>query len=146
MTALSEIQIGQRFSFEVYPSAILGNGFKDVTLEGFISPSMAQAFGTDIAAMHANVYRTLPSTTPTIPSNTTGCGSNTRTVRSAPSVSPTCALRASWWPLKACWTCALLVSPPLTKRASWRRSRPTVIPHPSTYCRNNNTPVSNGVS
>lgn len=67
MTALTEIQIGQRFSFEVYPSAILGNGFKDVTLEGFISPSMAQAFGTDIAAMHANVYRTLPSTTPNDP-------------------------------------------------------------------------------
>lgn len=66
-TAITEIQIGQRFSFEVYPSAILGNNFKDVTLEGFISPSMAQAFGADIAAMHANCYRTLPSTVPNDP-------------------------------------------------------------------------------
>jgi hypothetical protein len=66
-TSINDIQIGQRFSFEVYPSAILGNGFKDVTLEGFISPSMAQAFGMDIAAMHANVYRTLPATTPNDP-------------------------------------------------------------------------------
>jgi len=67
MTSLQEIQIGQRFSFEVYPSAILGNSYKDVILEGFISPSMAQAFGQDIAALHANVYRTLPASTPNDP-------------------------------------------------------------------------------
>ncbi|ARV77214.1 hypothetical protein FDI21_gp043 [Pseudomonas phage Noxifer] len=66
-TAITEIQIGQRFSFEVYPSAILGNNFKDVTLEGFISPSMAQAFGEDIYSKHSNCYRTLPTTVPNDP-------------------------------------------------------------------------------
>lgn len=67
MTSISQIEIGQRFSFEVYPSAILGNNFKDVTLEGTLSPDMARAFGTDIASMHANVYRTLPTTVPNDP-------------------------------------------------------------------------------
>jgi hypothetical protein len=67
MTSISQIEIGQRFSFEVYPSAILGNNFKDVILEGTLSPAMAQAFGTDIYSLHNNVYRTLPTTTPNDP-------------------------------------------------------------------------------
>jgi hypothetical protein len=67
MTSISQIEIGQRFSFEVYPSAILGNNFKDVTLEGTLSPAMAQAFGTDIYSLHNNVYRTLPTTVPNDP-------------------------------------------------------------------------------
>ena len=66
-TDISNIQIGQRFSFEVYPSAIMGNNFKDVVLEGSLSPDMAKAFGIDIVSLHANVYRTLPSTVPNDP-------------------------------------------------------------------------------
>lgn len=66
-TDISNIQIGQRFSFEVYPSAIMGNNFKDVVLEGTLSPDMAKAFGIDIVSLHANVYRTLPSTVPNDP-------------------------------------------------------------------------------
>ena len=63
---ITQVQIGQRLSFEVYPSAILGN-FKDVVLDGFLSADSARAFGLDIYALHANVYRTLPSTTPNDP-------------------------------------------------------------------------------
>lgn len=66
-TDISNIQIGQRFSFEVYPSSIMGNNFKDVVLEGVLSPDMARAFGIDIVSLHANVYRTLPSTVPNDP-------------------------------------------------------------------------------
>ncbi len=66
-TDLSQIQIGQRFSFEVYPSAILGNNFKDVVLEATLSPDGARSFGADIHALHANVYRTLPATVPNDP-------------------------------------------------------------------------------
>lgn len=66
-TELSAIKIGQRFSFEVYPSAILGNNFNDVTLDSIMSPESARSFGVDIFAMHANVYRTLPSIVPNDP-------------------------------------------------------------------------------
>ncbi len=61
MTSIYDIQIGQRFSFEVYPSAILGNNFQDVRLEGIVSARTAAAYGVDIQALHANVYPTLPA-------------------------------------------------------------------------------------
>lgn len=60
---IQQIQIGQKFSFEVYPSAILGN-FRDVVLDARLSANGARAFGADVDALHANVYRTLPSTVP----------------------------------------------------------------------------------
>ena len=58
-----DVQINQRFSFEVYPTAVLGNNFKDVRLEGIISARTAAAYGADIEALHANVYPTLPAGT-----------------------------------------------------------------------------------
>jgi len=61
MPSIYEVQIGQRFSFEVYPTAILGNHFRDVKLEGILSARSAASYGVDIAALHANVYPTLPS-------------------------------------------------------------------------------------
>ena|SRR5690606_37117832 len=64
--SIQQVQLGQRFSFEVYPSAKLGT-FNDVTLLSVLSPSDAMAMGYDIAALHANVYRTLPPTTPNDP-------------------------------------------------------------------------------
>ena len=67
MTTLSEVQIGQRFSFQVYPTAIIGNSFADVTMEGNISADIARAYGFDIYSMHANVYPTLPAGTPNDP-------------------------------------------------------------------------------
>ena len=63
---IHQIQIGQRFSFEVYPSAILGS-FRDVVLDGRLSADGARAFGLDVDALHANVYRTLPPTVPNDP-------------------------------------------------------------------------------
>lgn len=65
---IQQIQIGQRFSFEVFPAAILGNTFKDVVLDAHLSPDGARAFGCDIHSLHANVYRTLPNTVPNDPS------------------------------------------------------------------------------
>lgn len=67
MTSLNEVQIGQRFSFQVYPTAIIGNTFADVIMEGFISADIARAYNFDIYSMHANVYPTLPAGTPNDP-------------------------------------------------------------------------------
>lgn len=58
--SIYNVQIGQRFSFEVYPTAILGNNFRDVRLEGIISARTAASYGVDIEALHANVYPSLP--------------------------------------------------------------------------------------
>lgn len=63
MPSIYEVQVGQRFSFEVYPVSVLGNNFQDVRLEGIISAQTAAAYGIDIQALHANVFPTLPSGT-----------------------------------------------------------------------------------
>lgn len=67
MTTLYEVQIGQRFSFQVYPTAIIGNAFADVVMEGIISADIARAYNFDIYSMHSNVYPTLPAGTPNDP-------------------------------------------------------------------------------
>jgi len=67
MTAISDVQIGQRFSFDVYPAAVLGNNFRDVRLEAIISARTAASYGVDIQALHANVYPTLPPGVPDDP-------------------------------------------------------------------------------
>lgn len=63
---INQINIGQKFSFEVYPSAVLGY-FRDVVLDCRLSANGARSFGVDVDALHANVYRTLPSTVPNDP-------------------------------------------------------------------------------
>ncbi len=60
MPSIYEIQIGQRVSFEVYPTAILGNAFKDVVLEAICGSRQALQLGEDIVSMHRNVYPSLP--------------------------------------------------------------------------------------
>jgi hypothetical protein len=60
MPSAYDVRPGQRFSFEVYPTSIIGNYFRDVYLEGILTPSLAQASGLDIEALHAKVYPTLP--------------------------------------------------------------------------------------
>lgn len=60
MPSIYDVQIGQRFSFEVYPTSIIGNNFQDVRLEGILSARAAASYGVDIEALHANVYPTLP--------------------------------------------------------------------------------------
>lgn len=67
MSTIYDIQIGQRFSFEVYPTAILGNGFKDVVLEVIMGARAALSFGEDLQSIHRNVYPTLPPGTPNDP-------------------------------------------------------------------------------
>lgn len=54
------------YSFDVHPSAILGTGFKNVTVQAVLDYNSALNFG-DIDALHANVYRYLPSGTPNRP-------------------------------------------------------------------------------
>lgn len=63
MPSIYDVQIGQRFSFEVYPTSIIGNNFQDVRLEGILSARAAASYGVDIEALHANVYPTLPEGT-----------------------------------------------------------------------------------
>lgn len=54
------------YSFDVHPSAILGTGFKNVTVQAVLDYESALSFG-DIDAQHANVYRYLPVGTPNRP-------------------------------------------------------------------------------
>lgn len=67
MTAITDVNIGQRFSFQVYPTAIIGNTFTDVIMEGIISADVARAYGIDVDSLHANVYPTLPAGVPNDP-------------------------------------------------------------------------------
>ena len=55
--------VNGKYSFEVFPSAILGNDFKNVTVLGVVHPSIAQSF-MDIEATHVQVYSYLPQGTP----------------------------------------------------------------------------------
>lgn len=63
---INQINIGQKFSFEVFPSAMLGY-FRNVTLDCRLSANGARSFGVDVDALHANVYRTLPTSVPNDP-------------------------------------------------------------------------------
>lgn len=54
------------YSFEVYPSAILGTGFKNVTVQAILDYHSALAFA-DLEALHVNVYPHLPAGTPNRP-------------------------------------------------------------------------------
>lgn len=55
--------VNGKYSFEVFPVAILGNDFKNVTIMGIVNPSIAQSF-LDIEASHVQMYPYLPSGTP----------------------------------------------------------------------------------
>lgn len=52
-----------KYDFEVYPSSLLGTDFKNVTIEGTITPELAQR-EIDIFAQHRQFYPMLPNTTP----------------------------------------------------------------------------------
>ncbi len=58
---------GEVVSFEVYPTAVLGNDFKNMTVVAILDAETARTAmpgGFDAPAMHANVYNTLPEGTP----------------------------------------------------------------------------------
>lgn len=54
------------YSFSLYPQAILGNGFKNITVQAKLDYQTALAFG-DIDALHINVFPSLPAGTPNRP-------------------------------------------------------------------------------
>jgi hypothetical protein len=57
--------IGSTYSFEVYPSAILGNDFTSVIVMGIMDAATAAQTGlVDIYAAHANMYSYLPTPKP----------------------------------------------------------------------------------
>ncbi|BAW19268.1 hypothetical protein [Ralstonia phage RP31] len=54
------------YSFDVYPSAILGTGFKNVTVQAILDYQTALGLA-DLAALHINVFPSLPAGTPNRP-------------------------------------------------------------------------------
>ncbi|BEG72687.1 hypothetical protein [Pseudomonas phage PA1C] len=68
MPSIRDVAIGQKISFEVYPSAQYGNNFKNVTLAAFLDANLVRILGFDLIAAHQNVYPTLPAGTPNDPS------------------------------------------------------------------------------
>lgn len=67
MPSLRDVSINQRISFEVYPTSVIGNNYRDVRLEGILSARSAASSGVDIAALHMAVYPSLPQGTPNDP-------------------------------------------------------------------------------
>lgn len=67
MPSIYDVQINQRFSFDVFPTAVIGNNFRDVRLEGIINARTAAAYGFDVEAMHQAVYPSLPQGVPNDP-------------------------------------------------------------------------------
>lgn len=60
MATQEQFPLSKQVSFEVYPSLMLGNNFKNVKVMGIIDADTARMLGHDAPAMHANVYPTLP--------------------------------------------------------------------------------------
>lgn len=56
------------YSFNVYPVALYGTGFKNVVVMGILDQETANLAGFDTVAEHAAVYATLPTGTPNDPS------------------------------------------------------------------------------
>jgi hypothetical protein len=58
-------QIGTTYSFEVYPSELLGDDYSSVIVQGVMDAATAAATGlVDIYAAHANMYPYLPTPKP----------------------------------------------------------------------------------
>lgn len=60
MASQDQFPLLKQVSFEVYPSIILGNSFNNVKVMGIVDADTARMLGLDAAAMHTNVYPTLP--------------------------------------------------------------------------------------
>jgi hypothetical protein len=69
MALITDIAEGTRVSFEVYPVAYLANEFKDVTLEGIVTPMVARQLGHDLDTAHQNVYPTLVAAGLSVPND-----------------------------------------------------------------------------
>lgn len=55
---------GATIDFDVYPSSILGSGFKSMKVECIVDYETTRFFKLDPASMHAMVYPQLPAGTP----------------------------------------------------------------------------------
>lgn len=67
MPSINDVGLNQVFSFEVYPTNVIGNNFRNVRLEATLSADTARTTGFDIYAYHTAVYPTLPPGTPDDP-------------------------------------------------------------------------------
>lgn len=65
----SPFEIKGVYNFDVYPSAILGTSFQNVTILSIMDYESALNFG-DIASLHINVFPYLPDGTPDDPTAT----------------------------------------------------------------------------
>lgn len=63
MAAFTNDLIGKTISFQVYPSAILTDDFRDVKIVGVVNYEAANQY-ISTARMHTNVYPTLPTSVP----------------------------------------------------------------------------------
>jgi hypothetical protein len=61
---LSTSELGKVLTLVLYPVAVLGAQLQRVKFEGIINHDTARREGIDPAALHANVYSTLPPGTP----------------------------------------------------------------------------------
>lgn len=59
-------QTRKAYSFDVYPSALLGTAFKNVTVQAILDYDTALGF-VDLAALHVSVFPYLPAGTPNRP-------------------------------------------------------------------------------
>ena len=64
MSVLDKMKIGDTVNFEVYPSAIIGSGFKNCKVLAILDADTAKLFNIDPPALHDSVYPTLPVGTP----------------------------------------------------------------------------------
>lgn len=67
MASIRDVQIGQKISFEIYPTAQFGNNFQNVTLAAFLDANLVRILGFDIISNHQNVYPSLPAGVPNDP-------------------------------------------------------------------------------
>jgi hypothetical protein len=67
MPTIDALTIGAHVSFDLYPAAVIGTTFNNVEVTDILSFSTAMALGVDVAAMHANIFPTLPNGTPADP-------------------------------------------------------------------------------
>lgn len=63
MSIYDKFSINDVVSFDVYPTAILGSGYKNVKVLAILDADSARGF-IDPRTMHAQVYPTLPDGTP----------------------------------------------------------------------------------
>ncbi len=64
---ISELEVGQKVSFEIYPSHIHGSTFNNVTISAFFDYKLANALGFDIISAHNMVFPSLPIGIPNDP-------------------------------------------------------------------------------